>query len=264
MSGEVVGRVVLLEDLEDDRGQRLDDVVTTKEAVVVVVALEGIDVRVQDREALVLCQPPRDLAKYVAVAAHPGERAQPTRGRRSRHHRTQSRHELLGHERLGHVIVGAREEVLDLVFQRITHGEEDDRDQTGSKVLTELRHDLVAGRVAEHQVEQDDVGAPLDGRVVRAGSLADGHALKARSLEDPLDEAQDLLVVVDHERDVPMRQGGTRMVGAGLSHNGHAGCFPGRGSFSVIAIAFSAAALISLMSAFTASGSPVSSAIRSL
>ena len=50
---EVLGRMVLFEDLENDRGQRLDHVVTAQETVVVVVALERIDVGVQHREALV-------------------------------------------------------------------------------------------------------------------------------------------------------------------------------------------------------------------
>src|SRR5438552_5665579 len=114
---EVLSGVVLFQDLEDDRRQRLDDVVAAQEAVVVVVALEGIDVGVEHREALALSQAPADLAEDVAVAAHAGERAQPPRGRGARHHRPQPGHELFGHEWFGHVVVGAREQVLDFVLE---------------------------------------------------------------------------------------------------------------------------------------------------
>src|SRR6266851_7251996 len=43
VAGKVPAAGFLLEDLEDDRGQRLDHVVASHEAVVVVVALEGVD-----------------------------------------------------------------------------------------------------------------------------------------------------------------------------------------------------------------------------
>src|SRR5207248_3597192 len=57
---EVMLRRVFLEDLENDRGQRLDHIVATQESVVVVVALEGVDVGIQHREALVLSPAPAD------------------------------------------------------------------------------------------------------------------------------------------------------------------------------------------------------------
>src|SRR2546428_1175929 len=95
---EVLSRVVLLQDLEDDGRERLDHVVAAQEAIVVVVALEGIDVGVEHREALALSKAPADLAEDVAVAAHAGERAQPPRGRGARQDRAQPGHDAFGHE----------------------------------------------------------------------------------------------------------------------------------------------------------------------
>ena len=83
MPGKVLRRVILFEDLENDRGERLDHIVAAQESVVVVVALERVDVRIEHGEALVLSQAPADLAQDVAVAAHAGERAQPARGCRA-------------------------------------------------------------------------------------------------------------------------------------------------------------------------------------
>src|SRR5712664_4454629 len=60
---EMLRRVVLLQDFEHDGGEGLVHVVAAQEAVVVVVALEGIDVGVEDREALVLDEPAADLSQ---------------------------------------------------------------------------------------------------------------------------------------------------------------------------------------------------------
>src|SRR6266849_3474194 len=115
VTADVAGKVpavgFLLEDLEDDRGQRLDHVVASHEAVVVVVALEGVDVRIEDREAFVRDQSLRDLAQDVGVAAHPGERVELAGGRRSRDDGAQARHELLWDEGFGHVVVDDEDEI---------------------------------------------------------------------------------------------------------------------------------------------------------
>src|SRR5579872_7053277 len=192
-------RIVLLEDLEDDGGQRLDHVVTAQESVMVVVALERVDVRVQDGEALVLRETPADLTQDVAVAAHAGQRAELTCRGRPGHHRAKSGHQLLGNERLGDVVVGTREQVLDLVLERVAHGQEHDRDQSRAKVLTQLGEDLVAGHVAEHEIQHDDVGPPFDRGLVGGPAVVHGNAFESGSVQDTLDESCDLLVVVDHQ-----------------------------------------------------------------
>src|ERR1700694_2327023 len=263
---EMAWRMILLEYLEHDRRERLDHVIAAEEPVVVVVALEGIDVRVEDREAFVVREPAADLAQDVAVAAHAGQRAQAACRRGPGHHGAQSRDELLGDEWLGHVVVRAREQVLHLVLERVADGEKDDGYQTRAKVVAKLGHDLVARHVAEHQVEQDDVGPPVDRRFVRRAPVVDGDALESRTVEHPLDESQHLVVVVDHQDDLATDQRGLGPVrgGARPSHDGHVVGPGGRGSFSVSAIARSAAALTSWMSARMASGSSSSSPINSL
>jgi len=207
MTREVLTGVTLFENLEDDCRERLDHVVAAQEAVVIVVALERIDVRIQHCEALVLRQPAADLTQDVAVAAHASQRAEAASRGRARHHRAQARDELFRDEGLGHVVVCAGQKVLDLVLERVPHGQEDNGDQTRPKVLAQLRHDLVARHVAEHQVEQDDVWPPLDRRLVRGEPIVDGDALETRALKHALDQAQDLLVVIDHERDVAVDEG---------------------------------------------------------
>src|SRR2546427_13094798 len=150
--------------------------------------------------------------------------------------------------------------MLDLVFEGVATRQKHDRDQTRPEVLAELRHDLVARRVAQHQVEKDDVGPPLHSGFMGGGSVVDGDALETRALEHALDEPEHLVVVVDDKRDVAVHQSGT----CAVRRRGdcHAAC--PLGSFSVSAIARSAAARTSWISALIASGSLASSAISSL
>src|SRR5229473_596192 len=279
VTADVAGKVpavgFLLEDLEDDRGQRLDHVVASHEAVVVVVALEGVDVRIEDREAFVRDQSLRDLAQDVGVAAHPGERVELAGGRRSRDDGPQARHELLWDEGFGHVVVGAFEEVVDLVLERAADGQENNGDQPRAEVLAQLEQDLLARGRAEHEVEHDDVRTPVHRGVVRHVAVADGHALEARPFEDALEELEHLLVVVDDEDEISTRLGHLRRClacGARPAHGTHdipaAGSESGasarrRRSWSTSSSARSAAVRISAMSALTASGSLVSSAISS-
>src|SRR6266566_7200461 len=70
MAREVSFRRVLFEHLEDDRGQRFDDVVAAYEAVMVVVTLESVDVGIEDGEAILREETVRDLTQDVGVAAH--------------------------------------------------------------------------------------------------------------------------------------------------------------------------------------------------
>src|SRR5713226_182853 len=97
---EVPLRRDLLERLEDDRGQRLDHVVAAHEAVMVVVALERVDVRIEDRKAFLGAETLRDLAQDVGVAAHPRQGIELACGCRTRYHRAQARHQLFWDEGL--------------------------------------------------------------------------------------------------------------------------------------------------------------------
>src|ERR1700674_2601997 len=269
---KVLWRVILFEHLEDDRGERLDHVIAAQEAVMVVVALEGIDVGIQAGEPLVGGEAAAHLSQDVAVSAHAGQRGEGALWGRAAHDGAQARHELLRDERLGDVVVRAREQVLDLVFQRSTNGQKHDRDQARTEVAADLGEDLVARRVAEHQVEQDDVRPRLHRRVMRQVAVADDHALETRALEDTLEQPLHLLVVIDYEDDFAMWHGNARsglLLGRYFSRYVHDAPESGVGgtgrrSFSVSAIARSAAWRTSWMSVFTAAGSSVSSAISSL
>ncbi len=199
-------RIVLFENLEDDRRERLDHVVAPQEPVVVVVAFEGVDVGVEARESFAAREAQAHLAEDVAVAAHPCQRVEVARGRGAAHHGAQACHKLLRNERFGDVVVGTGEQVLDLVFQRAPHGEEDDRDQPCPEVAPDLGQDLVSGGVAEHQVQQDDVRTPLHRGAVRGPPVADRNALEARALQNASDESQHLLVIVDHEHQLAVGQ----------------------------------------------------------
>src|ERR1700694_2541578 len=166
--------------------------------------------------------------------------------------------------------------MLHLVLERAAHRKENDRDQSRPEVPSDIREDLVAGRGTEHQVEQDDVRPPIDRSVMRRLAVADGHALEPSPLEHALDQPEHLVVVVDHEHELAAGRsalsGGGHPGVFGLSRDGHGWLAGGsesgteaggRRSFSVNAIARSAATRTSWMSARTASGSPVSSAMSS-
>src|SRR5207302_9139394 len=111
-----------------------------------------------------------------------------------------------------------------------------------------------------------DVWPPLDSRIVGGMPIVDGDALETGAFQHALDQTQDLVVVIDHQRDVAVDQGGLRSVRRRVDSpcDGHVACWPVRGSFSVSRIARSAAALTSWMSARIASGSFSSSPMSSL
>src|SRR5438477_2349822 len=277
VAGEMPPRRVLLQDLENDRGERLDDIVPAHEAVVIVVALEGVDVGVQDRKALLANQTVGDLAKDVGVPTHARQRVELARGGGARDDRAQASDQLFGNEGFGHIIVGAVEKMLDFVFERAAHGQEDDGDQSGAEVFAQLGQDRFASRRAEHEVEHDDVWAPVDSGVVRGIAVPDSDTFEAGPLEDALDELQHLLAVVDYEDEVTRglrRLRRRRFGGLGTSDRSHdvsagwaswasATAVRLRLSFSVSSRARSAAVRISTMSALTASGSLISAATSS-
>src|SRR5439155_25167057 len=153
------------------------------------------------------------------------------------------------------------EEMLHLDLELIKDGKKHHRDQARAEVIAKLGNELVARGVAQHQVEEDDVGSPFDRGFMGRAPVVDRDALEAGPFEHPLHETEHLVVIVDHQRDVAMDQSGAGAVRR-RGHR-HAIC-PARGSFSVSAMARSAAERTSWMSALTASGSLVSSAISSL
>src|SRR5947208_134146 len=105
----------------------------------------------------------------------------------------------------------------------------------------------------------------LSPRVVVERHITARSLATSSSGGNALGEPQHLLVVVDDERDVAVDQRGVGPVRrrARPSRNCHA-VLPGRGNLSVRRMARSAAVRTSWMSALTASGSLVSSAISSL
>src|SRR5260370_35950420 len=89
--------------------------------------------------------------------------------------------------------------MVDLVLERATHREKDDWDQSCAEVLTQVDEYLLTGGCSQHQVENDDVGPPIDGGVMGGLPLAEGDAFEPGPLEHALDEREHLLVVIDHE-----------------------------------------------------------------
>src|SRR5260370_41237818 len=148
-------------------------------------------------------------------------------------------------------------------------------DESCAEVLTEVDEYLLTGGCSQHQVENDDVGPPIDGGVMGGLPVAEGDAFEPGPLEHALDELEHLLVVIDHEHQVAIGLGSLRCGGfcrPGSSHHGHdisvapsdsTGLTRRRRTSSVSSSARSAAVLISTMSALIASGSVVSSAISS-
>src|SRR5260370_5613415 len=160
--------------------------------------------------------------------------------------------------------------MVDLVLERATHREKDDWDQSCAEVLTQVDEYLLTGGCRQHQVENDDVGPPIDRGVMGGLPVADGDAFEPSSLQHALDELEHLLVVIDHEHQVAiglrsLRGSGFRRPGS--SHDGHdIPVAPSestvltrrRRSSSVSSSARSAAVRISTMSALIASGSAAS------
>ena len=105
--------------------------------------------------------------------------------------------ELLEPERLGQVVVRARIEAADDVFDRVAGGEH--QDGSVAPLATELRRHLESVLLGQHDVEQDDVVLVDVGQ--HGGFVAvrrDVHGL-ALFLQTLLDEPGDLPVVLHDE-----------------------------------------------------------------
>ena len=77
-------------------------------------------------------------------------------------------------ERLDQVVVGAGPQPADLLLDLPLGGEHDDRDVAGGAFLgPDLRRDLVAVELGQHDVEQDQVGRLGAPQPEALGAVAD-------------------------------------------------------------------------------------------
>ena len=64
-------------------------------------------------------------------------------------------------ERLDQVVVGTGPEAPDPLLDLTLGGEHDDRDVGGGLLLADLRRDLVAVELGQHDVEEDERGSSV-------------------------------------------------------------------------------------------------------
>jgi hypothetical protein len=103
-------------------------------------------------------------------------------------------------ERLDEVVVGAGAKATDLLLHLALRGEHDDRDVAGVALfLADLRRDLVAVELGQHDVEQDQGRRLLSPQPEALGAVRGGDDVVALLLEGVLQQALDVGIVVDDE-----------------------------------------------------------------
>ena len=103
-------------------------------------------------------------------------------------------------ERLDQVVVGAGPQATDLLLDLALRGEHDDRDVAGRPFLgPDLRRDLVAVELGQHDVEQDQVGRLGAPQAEALGTVRRDDDLVAFLLQRVLEQALNVRVVVDDE-----------------------------------------------------------------
>src|SRR6266540_3513591 len=114
--------------------------------------------------------------------------------------RADARAQLAKAERLRHVVVGPQIETADTIRLRGPRGQHDDRDQPRLRPLPQDPADLVAADHGEVEIQDDEIGWPDGDRPERLIPPADDFDRGATgSFERVLDQAGDVLFVLDHE-----------------------------------------------------------------
>jgi hypothetical protein len=183
-------------------GQRGDELVAAVEAVHVVHALEPVDVDVADRVVLAGLHPVDDLAAHPGVAGQPGQRRDLTELLVAAQRRRDPGDQLGRVERLDQVVVDAGGQADDLVDGHALGGQHDHRKGRGERLGAQPAGQLDAVHPRHHPVDDGQVGAAalhhLEGLLAVPGL---DHLVPVHP-EVELDEARDVLVVVDHQDDV--------------------------------------------------------------
>ena len=189
----------LVDGLRDQPGQGLDGPVPTDEPVIVVVGLEVVEVRIEEREGLILANPAADLLLHADVAGQPGqwrERSHlPSPPQRPFH----ASQEFDRVERLDDVVVRPRRKPQDLVGGEGLRGQHDDAGGRRSRITTQALGHLEPIELRHHHVEEDQVRTELDGLVEPLLAVrGHGHLVTSRP-KVHLDEPRYIRIVVDHE-----------------------------------------------------------------
>ena len=130
-------------------------------------------------------------------------------------------HDLLEAEGLGDVVVAAHREPLDLVLDRVTRGDKDDRQQPAG--LPQPAGHLEPVHVGEHDVEDDEVGVVLRGAGDRRPPVAGHGHVEAGEPQRGREQLTDVGLVLDDEE----RGFGDGRFGQ-QAHRRILGRFPGR------------------------------------
>ena len=135
-------------------------------------------------------------------------------------------------ERLDQVVVGAGAQAADLLLDLALGGEHDDRDVAGRALLgPDLRRDLVAVELGQHDVEEDQVGRLGAPQAESLGAVRRDDDLVALLLQRVLQQSLDVRVVVDDE-DLGRHQSSTerRRIGH-VRRVGQSGWLPRRADY---------------------------------
>ena len=138
--------------------QELDDLVAAREPVVVVVALEAVEVGVEAGEARAISETALDLERDLGVAGKLRDRIQAAEQLPADEHRARSGEELRRIEGLHDVIIGAGVEVRDPILHRGMRRQQDHGDVARPVLAAERAQHIRAGESGQADVEEDEVG----------------------------------------------------------------------------------------------------------
>ena len=113
--------------------------------------------------------------------------------------RADAQHDLAHDEGLDDIVVGADLEAQDAVLGLALGGQHEDADVGERGVGADLLADLVAGRVGQVQIEQDDIGRLRADRREALGAARGPVDRVARGLEVELEEPRDVALVFDDD-----------------------------------------------------------------
>lgn len=108
-------------------------------------------------------------------------------------------HELLEIEGLGEVVVGAGVEAADLVLGAAEGREHQDGDLGGALVAPQALTEGETVDLGEHQVEQDHIGAVLNGKGLALDAVSGPLDIEAAVLKVSGDEIEHVAVIFDEQ-----------------------------------------------------------------